>query len=146
MKKWILGIMLLICRSAFCNQIVTYEPSIFKFSGVLDLQTFPGPPNYESIKEGDEIERHFYLKLNHPINVIPNPKEKNHEFENATVEKNVRIFQLVISADGSAKSESIWKFLRKKGKGKKVEITGSLFHRFTGHHHSRVLLSVNNVQ
>ena len=46
------------------NAIVTYEPEIVELVGTLDLQTFPGPPNYDSIQKGDDIERHFYLKLN----------------------------------------------------------------------------------
>lgn len=53
------------------NHLVYYEPAKVVLSGKLDLQTFPGPPNYESIKSGDEIETHFYLKLNRAINVVP---------------------------------------------------------------------------
>jgi hypothetical protein len=35
------------------------------------MQTFPGPPNFDSIKGGDDIERHFYLKLDVPVDVLP---------------------------------------------------------------------------
>ena len=35
--------------------------------GLLERQTFPGRPNFESIANGDEAEVGFYLKLAEPI-------------------------------------------------------------------------------
>lgn len=126
---------------AFASQPnLTYEPTIVELAGTLDIQTFPGPPNYESIADGDEIERHFYLKLDTPIEVVP-PKN-NTNAENSTNEQNVKILQLAINGDNDA----LWAQFRKLGRGKRAKVTGTLFHRFTGHHHSRVLLLVQKIK
>jgi Repeat of Unknown Function (DUF347)/Domain of unknown function (DUF4431) len=120
--------------------IVTYEPEIVELVGTLELQTFPGPPNYESIQKGDDIERHFYLKLNKPVDVLS--KSKNSTMNHSETEKNVKIMQLVIDGGNSA----LWNRFRKVGKGGQVKILGTLFHRFTGHHHSRVLINVKEMK
>lgn len=121
------------------DKVLTYGPSIVELTGTLDLQTFPGPPNYESIKDGDKIERHFYLKLEEPINVLPG--KENSGIESADVELNVKVIQLSISEEDN----KLWSRFRKIGEGGRVTIQGTLFHRFTGHHHSRILMVVNKI-
>lgn len=132
-------LILLSCTSLAANQVFTYGPSVVELTGTLDLQTFPGSPNYESIASGDEIERHFYLKLDRPIDVLP--KGENSGIENAEEERNVKIIQLSISGE----DDRLWVRFRKLGEGGRVKIQGTLFHRFNGHHHSRVLMAVNKV-
>ena len=39
------------------NPILYYEPAMVELFGVLEQQTFPGRPGYESLKNGDEIEK-----------------------------------------------------------------------------------------
>jgi len=121
------------------NHTVTYEPATVELSGVLDLQTFPGPPNYESIGEGDDIERHFYLKLDNAVDVTS--KGEHPAVSNLEEERGVAILQLAIDGE----NDVLWARFRKAGKGAHVRIRGTLFHRFTGHHHSRVLLSVKDI-
>lgn len=70
-----------------------------ELAGTLDLQTFPGPPNYESIATGDEMERHFYLKLDVPVDVVPG---KDDHVDNPELEKNVKIVQLAINGEDDA--------------------------------------------
>lgn len=133
-------ILFLSCLSLAANQVFTYGPTMIELVGTLDLQTFPGPPNYESIKDGDEIERHFYLKLEQPIDTLPT--KENSDIENTKKERSVKIIQLSISDE----DEKLWNGFRKLGKGGRVKIQGTLFHRFTGHHHSRVLMIVQSMQ
>ncbi|MFL5815571.1 MAG: DUF4431 domain-containing protein [Bdellovibrionia bacterium] len=140
MKSFPFLLILFACPSLASNQVLTYGPSIVELTGTLDLQTFPGPPNYESIKNGDEIERHFYLKLDKAVDVLP--KGASSEIENPEKERNVRIIQLSISEE----DDKLWDSFRKVGKGAHVKIQGTLFHRFTGHHHSRILMVVSNMQ
>ncbi len=116
-----------------------YEPEIIELIGEIDLQTFPGAPNYESIKNGDEVETHFYLKLRNSIDVIALPKDAESPMKSESF-YNVQILQLVVHDD---KNMSI---LRKTGEGGHLKIRGTLFHRFSGHHHSRVLLEVKNIK
>ena len=120
------------------NRQVHFEPESVELTGRLDLQTFPGPPNYESIASGDEIERHFYLALIQPVDVVVTEKDIKSAV-NADSFNAVKILQLVVIKDEH------WARLREIGEGGEVTIKGTLFQRFTGHHHSRVLLSVESV-
>jgi hypothetical protein len=121
------------------DAVLHYRPAEVEISGVLDLQTFPGLPNYKSIASGDEPERHFYLKLDVPVNVLP---QRGDHIDNPEVEKNVKIVQLAINGE----DEVLWSSFRKAGQGAHVTIIGNLFHRFTGHHHSRILLAVDKLK
>ena len=69
--------------------VLHYEPVFFDLAGVLDLQTFPGPPNYESIASGDEVERHFYLKLDLAIDVSGIGADVS--IDNPGYERNVKV-------------------------------------------------------
>jgi hypothetical protein len=132
---------LLVSQSyAYSRPVFTYEPAVVDLVGALDLQTFPGPPNYESIQGGDKLERHFYLKLDSPVDVVPHGEHPT--VDNPEEERNVQIMQLAIDGE----DEALWASFKKLGKGAHVKVTGTLFHRFTGHHHSRVLLSVSRME
>lgn len=122
------------------RQVFTYDPAVVELSGVLNLQTFPGPPNFESIKAGDSVERHFYLKLHAPIDV--SSKGENPEADVLKDEQDVRILQLSIDAE----NEALWARFRDVGKGRHVKIKGTLIHRSTGHHHSRIVLLVDGME
>ncbi len=141
MKHYLL-IFLLLCSVSFAsNPVFTYEPVKVTLSGSLDLQTFPGPPNYENINEGDDIERHFYLKLDSPVDVIPR-KEGHATVVNPELERNVRVMMLAIPGE----DDVLWSQFRKAGKGAEVKIFGTLYHRWTGHHHSRVIFAVEKME
>ena len=138
--KILLFFLFIISLNTFAqNRTVHYEPEIIELIGEIDLQTFPGSPNYESIKNGDEVETHFYLKLRNSIDVIALPKDAESPMKSESF-YNVQILQLVVHDD---KNMSI---LRKTGEGGHLKIRGTLFHRFSGHHHSRVLLEVKNIK
>ena len=82
----------------------------------------------------------FTSNAQEPVDVIP--RGEHREVENAEKEQKVRIMQLAINGENDA----LWAKFRKVGKRGRVKITGMLFHRFTGHHHSRVLLSVAKME
>jgi hypothetical protein len=94
---------------------------------------FAGPPNYESIKNGDADETGPYLILSHPIDVQLIPKLQN---DIDVPEKNVKLLQLVVENDND------WPKVKE---GNYVHIVGTLFHAHTGHHHSRVLLMIKKI-
>jgi hypothetical protein len=50
-----------------------YKPDTVAVAGVLTRKTFPGRPNYESVKEGDEPETAFYLEVGVPLCTIASP-------------------------------------------------------------------------
>ena len=140
MKRFLTLLILFSFPLHAATKMLTYSPAVVELAGTLDLQTFPGPPSYESIKEGDEVERHFYLMLDTPVDVLP--KRENEGVENAEEEREVKIVQLAVSEE----DDVLWEKFRKLGMGGRVKIRGALFHRFTGHHHSRVLLGVTGMQ
>src|ERR1044071_5894702 len=43
------------------------EPDTVTLGGQLSIDTFPGRPNYQSIKEGDEAEPEYVLHLDHKV-------------------------------------------------------------------------------
>lgn len=126
---------------SFCfaaNKTLYYEPEIVELTGVIKLITYPGPPNYEDIKKGDMEETCPYLTLDYPINtrVLPNNADPTLENEN-----NVKVTQL------SVDSEKYWKMIEMGIKKRKhFRVTGTLFHWFTGHHHTKVLMLVERVK
>ena len=117
--------------ASIANTKLSCEPMIVNVSGKIKLETFPGIPNYESIKNGDEVETHFNLILDHPIDVLSDQKSNCDEPVN-----NVKVLQLVVMKDQQMVK------LKKHGVGTHVQIQGTLFERFTGHHHSRVYLKL----
>ncbi len=116
------------------KQSFYFEPNLSKLSGTIALVTFPGSPNYSSIKDGDEAETGAYLVLDEPIDVKLVPKI---QIGNDESESNVTIIQLV------PRNDSDWKKLEN---GSYVHITGTLFHAVWAHHHARVLLHAKEIQ
>jgi hypothetical protein len=126
--------------SAFAaSPVFHYKPSSVELAGSLEFQTFPGPPNYESIASGDQTERGPYLKLDQPMDVVA---RKGDSIDNPVTEKNVKVIQLAINAEDDA----LWSKFRSAGQGARIQVKGSLFHQFTGHHHARILLDVQSME
>lgn len=113
-----------------------YEPNITKLSGTIVRKTFPGPPNYNSIAEGDTPETGWYLKLNGTLDV---QADKKSDLNNVD-ERDVKDVQLVLD------STKYKKWQKLVGKSISVKATGTLFHSHTGHHHTAVLMDVQNIE
>jgi hypothetical protein len=88
---------------------------------------FPGIPNYESVKSGDEPERVPMLFLDVPICTGEDPEGIGEPVP------SIAAIQLACS------SEEIDRFSRTEGDP--MTVRGSLFAGHTGHHHTAVLLS-----
>lgn len=88
--------------------------------------TFPGRPNYESIKRGDEAETGFYVSLKVPICTTAD------QSGGQPVTHDVRLVQLVLDAKGYARLRPML--------NKQVAVDGHLFVAHTGHHHAPLLL------
>lgn len=54
---------LLIIPSLLFAECLNYEPDFNYLTGKIIRETFPGPPNYESIRNGDEPETYWILIL-----------------------------------------------------------------------------------
>ncbi len=119
--------------------VLHYEPVIVELTGKIEQQTFPGSPNYESILDGDEAEKGWYLRLDRPIDAIVKKNDApSSESEN---ELNVKIVHLAWG-----ESQDLDKKVSHATKLKvQVRLKGHLFHRWSGHHHSRVLMWVDQL-
>ena len=114
-------------------QCLSYVPSVVTLSGTLVRKTFPGPPNYESVKKGDKPETSWFLDL--PESVCVN--ESKTEPDLNPKQSGIHEIQLVLKPE---------QYQQHKGLvGRKVLATGTLFGEHTGHHHTPVLLTVHTL-
>ena len=110
---------------------LTYEPAVVELRGKLTTKMYYGPPNYGENPKTDSKEVFFILLLSKPVNVRGNPDPAGPE-DQVSVE-NVRRMELVL------------RIPHKNMLGKNVTVKGMLFHAFTGHHHTDVLMSVRSI-
>jgi hypothetical protein len=112
---------------------LSYEPSVVKVAGTLGRKTVPGPPNYESVSNGDRPETYWFVQLSRPVCVGEDEKEPDLN----PAKKDVRSIQLVLTPDAYAACKELV--------GKRVVASGTLFGAITGHHHTPVLLTVRTL-
>jgi hypothetical protein len=123
------------CSSASAQRCLKYSPTVVKLKGTLRSHVFPGPPNYESIKRGDRKERAIILMLAAPT--CTTSKDPPQGLDDP--ETDIREMQLVVTKSAH------WKTVERR-LGKRVIVTGTLFHAHTGHHRTKVLIDVTNIR
>lgn len=116
------------------EECLSYEPAKVALTGTIMRKTFPGPPNYESIENGDEPETYWILKLKKPVCVKGNPDDEL----NSETEKNVKNIHLVIDGEKYARYRHLV--------SKNVVAQGTLFHAHTAHHRTKVLLMIISIK
>ena len=107
---------------------LSYEPAVVTLQGKLERRTYPGRPNYEDIKEGDEPETGFYLVLENAVCLEGEQSSPDHYPQSM-----VNFVQLILDTDGY---EKLGSYLNKK-----ITISGKLFGAYTGHHHAPILMT-----
>jgi hypothetical protein len=110
---------------------LSYWPVVVELRGKLVTKMFYGPPNFGEDPKTDSKEVFFILVLSRPVNVRGNP-DPNAGPDRVSVE-HVREMELVLTIP------------HKNMIGKKVILKGTLFHGFTGHHHTEVLMDVQSI-
>lgn len=111
---------------------LSYQPKVVELKGTLSVKTYYGPPNYGENPDTDAKEPLPILILSKPVNVRGNPNPKA-GFDRRSV-KDVREIELVLTMP------------HKEFIGKTVLVKGTLFHAFTGHHHTDVLMDVRSIK
>jgi hypothetical protein len=109
-----------------------YEPKPVTVNGIVVKKTYPGPPNFEDVAQGDAPETGYYLQLIKPLCTQAS------EDEEASSHAGVQWLQLVLSPAQYAQLQPRL--------GKAVRLRGTLFEGATGHHHTQVLLTVTRVE
>jgi hypothetical protein len=113
---------------------LSYEPVVVTISGTLVGKTFPGPPNYESVKKGDKPETSWFLDLPTTVCVTEDSAEPDLNPKQGAV----REIQLVLQPEHYVQHKQLV--------GKKVIATGTLFGKHTAHHHTPVLLTIHTLE
>ena len=111
---------------------LSYQPAVVELRGTLTLKTYYGPPNYGENPDTDAKEVLPVLILKEPVKVRGNPQAPD-DFDRRSVE-NIKEVQLVLTVP------------YKEFTGKTVLVEGTLFHGFTGHHHTDVLMDVRSIK
>jgi hypothetical protein len=127
----VLSALSILCSVAEANGVYTYAPTPAVLQGTLETKVFPGPPNYESVRNGDARERVWLLRLSKAIELRDDGDPKS----NNEAETNVRELQLI-------PPEGTYQKALDGAVGKSVQMSGKLTHALFGHHHTRVLLEV----
>jgi hypothetical protein len=116
---------------ALAQDCLSYEADGVRLTGTISKKTFPGPPNYESVRRGDEPETYWILHLVSPVCTTASPDND--------AESGVMDIQLILTPKQYALYR---KFV---GRRAHVMVTGKLSHAITGHHHTQVLLEVTGI-
>jgi hypothetical protein len=126
----------LTCRfghAATHRTCLSYEPAVVKVKGTLKRKTYPGPPNYESLRNGDKPETYWIVELPQPVCVAEDMAQP--DFDPARA--NVNRIQLVLEPAMYASYRGLV--------GRRVTVSGTLFGAITGHHYTPVLLTVRSI-
>lgn len=113
---------------------MNHEPDPVSLTGKIIRKTFPGRPNYRDIKTGDEPETCWILILTESFCV--NAKADIY------YESESGINQVQFVFIGHTEYQKYNNLV-----GKNVIVHGQqLFHLMTGHHHTRALITVQEIQ
>jgi len=115
---------------------LAYEPVVVEIKGKIIRKTYPGPPNYESIKRGDRPEVAWLLVLSEPICMQEDEENPATNIAQTGISEVQMVF---IEADAYKKYKSF------VGSEQHVIATGTLFGSVTGHHHTFVLITVKSL-
>lgn len=123
------ALLLLAAWSAEC--ITLASDSHLSFDGRLTFEVFPGPPDYQSVDDGDSPEPTYILLLAKNICI-----DDGGQFADPADQFNsVQLFTT---------NAALWEKL-KSFKGTHVTVTGSGFPAHTGHHHAPLVLEVESI-
>ena len=123
----VIAILLVLLVPQAAASCLTYWPTKVVVSGTLERLTFPGRPNYKSVRNGDEPETGFYLKLSSPICTIGDRRDGT-----AYPVTGVSLIQVILDNAGYASFRPLL--------GKHVTAQGTLMAAHTGHHHAPLLI------
>jgi hypothetical protein len=130
-RSIIILVSLLVVTSVHAADTYKFEPSVVTLVGKLVKKEFHGPPGYGEDPKHDKKENASILLLNHPIKVVA---EKSDQFNETR--DNVKEIQLI-----NVKRIALSQFFHKN-----VKVTGKLSSAITGHHHTDVLIEINDIQ
>jgi hypothetical protein len=115
------------------HRVLHYEPEKVMLKGKVVSRTFYGPPNYGENPKTDSQESQYILILDAAVDVVANGSDPTDQ-----TERGVRRVTLVVHDFAAHPVRPLL--------GRRVLIEGTLFHANTGHHHTRVLITVSSIK
>lgn len=109
-----------------------FGPRTVTLSGKAVTRMFPGPPDFKNIDNGNAAENALLLQLDAPICVAAATGVGS----NVVEEREIREIQLLPQSSYKAAYSLA---------GLRVTATGPLFHAQTGHHHTKVLMTLQRI-
>jgi hypothetical protein len=125
---------LCVAQGTSTSTCLSYAPEVVMVVGTLTPKTFPGPPNYESIRNGDRAETDWLVELHSPVCVT---EDKADPDLNPSQD---RVIEMQLVLDPAAYKTY------KRLIGRDVIVSGTLFGAHTGHHHTPVLVTVKSIE
>jgi Domain of unknown function (DUF4431) len=116
------------------SECLDYEPAKIIIQGSISLMPAYGPPGFGEDPKNDAREDYLALTLDAPVCM----KASSEPHTDDISETEIKAMQLVFRNDEAFKQARQWI-------GSQISVTGSLFHGFTGHHHTTVLLKVKEI-
>lgn len=123
--------LLLISQFVLAADVYKFEPAVVYLTGELIQKQFYGPPGYGEDPKTDRKENASILILNHPIKVVAEIGDRFNETRD-----NVKVIQLI-----NVKRIALSPFFQKN-----VKVTGKLSSAITGHHHTDILIEIDDIQ
>lgn len=114
--------------SAKNRETCTDNGDTVTLKGLLIRMTYPGPPNYESIEDGDTPETYFVLKPDIPVSCATDSPQFGSK----------KLMQLVVKSTDYKKYQHLV--------GGKVTVAGILLYAETGHHHTPLMIEVKSLR
>ncbi|MCU1266970.1 MAG: hypothetical protein JWM21_3288 [Acidobacteria bacterium] len=112
---------------------LSYEPATVELKGRLTVRRKYGPPNYGEQPKTDAKVTVPVLVLAKPVSVRGTPGDA----QNAMSVKGTRQIQLTFSDLETPYKQFI---------GKNIVVKGTLFHAFSGHHYTDVVMAVGSIE
>ncbi len=116
---------MVVASSAMAAPCVSYGPEVVTLDGTVHDAAAYGPPGYGDTPRLDARERYQSLTLDTPLCVLQGDDDLNEG------ETGIRQVQIVTEKGRPVARE-----------GQHIVLTGTLFHAHTGHHHTKVLVQV----
>ncbi len=112
---------------------LSYEPATVELQGRLIVQWKYGPPNFGEQPKTDQRVKVPILVLTKPVNVRGTPGDAH----NAISVEGAKRIQLTFANVGTDYKGLI---------GKDVVVRGTLFHAFSGHHYTDVVMDASSIE
>lgn len=123
--------LILVTQPTFADDTYKFEPAVVELLGTLIEKVYYGPPGYGENPKTDSKEHAAILQLSKPIKVVAGKGDKFNETRDKV--KEVQVINI--------KGISLSMYFQKK-----IKVTGKLSSAITGHHHTDVLIEVDEIK